>query len=341
MAIIMNPQTKIITDERKEGCDFSEILTASRDISGGWRDGYIDNSRKRNFEIDNDLNFHYLTMAGEERHTDMTEFAFTQLCARIGVPASYVKKCFDSGKQDLAIMNFRKWADEEKGTMLVRESGGIVRAVLSDKYKTFDGLQAMRSVKHAIDFDRYIVKQYRITEDNLFVRFVEKEPFMSDHNSPLFIGFIISNSDTGRGAFSVRFSVYRQVCTNGMTVQQMGGTLYQQSHIGEGMNESKILVLKRCFRNIDTVVAALKEKILVSRKHNLKDYEVAYYVEKARRELKLSEKATEELEKLVFGVYEPTQWGVINGVTELAQRFALDTRMSMEAWAGDMLARAA
>ncbi len=341
MAILKNQQTMLITDQRKEGLDFGEILMASRDISAGWKDGYIDNSRRRNFEIDDNLNFHYLTMAGEQKQADMSEFAFTQLCARIGVPGSYVKKCFDSGKQDLAIMNFRKWADEEKGTMLVRESGGIVKAVLSDKYRKFDGFQAMKSVKHAIDFDRYIVRQYRMTEDNLYIRFVEKEPFMTDHNSPLFMGFVITNSDTGRGAFAVKMSIYRQVCTNGMTVQEMGGTLYQQSHIGEGMNESKVLVLKRCFRNLESVAEAYKEKILLSRKHNLKDYEVAFYIEKARREMKLSEKATEELKVLVNTVYEPTQWGIVNGVTELAQRFSIDTRMNMEAWAGNMLARAA
>lgn len=341
MSIILNPQFEIITDKSKDGCDFAKVLTASRDISESWNNGYIDNSRKRNFQIDDNLNFHYTTMAGEERQSDITEFAFTQLCARIGVPASYVKKCFNSGKQDLALENFRKWADEEKGTMLVREQGGVVRAVLSENYRTYDGYQALRTMKHTIDFNRYIIKQYRLTEDNLFIRFVEHEPFMTDHNSPLFLGFVVRNSDIGKAAFSVQFSIYRQVCTNGMTVQQMGGTLYRQSHIGEGMNDSKIIVMKRCLRDIDTVAAAVKQKILASRKTNLKDYEVTFYIQKAKQELKLSEKATEELKEFVSGVYEPTQWGIINGVTELAQRFTLDTRLQMETWAGDMLAKVA
>ncbi len=339
--LIREPYTKIITNKSKEGQDFREILTESREISETWRNGYVDNTSRRNFHVDDDLNLHYLTMAGEERSSSMTEFAFTQLCARIGVPASYVKKCFDSGKQELALENFRKWADEEKGTLLVREQDGVVRAVLSENYKTYDSYQALRNLQHTIDFDRYVVRQHRITGDNLYIRFVEKEPFMYDHNSPLFMGFVITNSDTGKGAFAIRFSIYRQICTNGLTVQQMGGTLYRQSHIGEGMSGSKLTVMKRCFREMDTIEEATKKRIELSRERNLKDFEVAFYIEKARREMRLSEKATEELKQLVDGVYEPTRWGIINATTELAQRFTLDTRMEMEAWAGDMLTKEA
>lgn len=337
--LIKEPYTKLITTKKKEGEDFRAILSESRQLSEGWSNGYVDNTAGRNFHVDNDLTLHYRTMAGEQKKADMTEFAFTQLCARIGVPAAYVKKCFDSGKEELALENFRRWADDEKGKMLVREQDGVVRAVLSENYKTYDGYQALRNLQHTIDFDRFIVRQHRVTPDNLYIRFVEREPFMTDHNSPLFFGFVITNSDTGKGAFAIRFSIYRQVCTNGLTVQQMGGTLYRQSHVGEGMNGSKLTVLKRCFREMDTLTAATKERIISSRKHNLKDYEVAFYIEKARREMKLSEKATEELKGYVTNVYEPTRWGIINAATELAQRFTLNTRMEMEAWAGDMLAR--
>lgn len=339
--IIREQTQKLVTIPAVQEADFQDLLQESREIAESWRNGYVDNTKTRNYELDESLTFHYNTMAGEKRHADISESAFTQLCARVGVPAGYVKKCFETGKQDLALANFRVWANESKEQMLIRERNGIVQAVLGGGFKTYDGYHGLRAIQHTIDFDRYAIRQYKIGEDNTVVRFVEREPFTTDHNSPLFIGFTISNSDTGRGALSIKFTIYRQICTNGLTVQQLGGTLYRQIHAGEGMNASKLTVMRRCFKDIDAVAEAVKEKILISRRHNLKDYEVAFYIEKARRELKLSEKATQELTDIINNSYEPTTWGVVNGVTELAQRFTLDTRLTMEAWAGDMLARAA
>lgn len=42
-----------------------------------------------------------MTEHGETKSSDISEFAFGQLCTRLGVPASYVKKCFDNGKINL------------------------------------------------------------------------------------------------------------------------------------------------------------------------------------------------------------------------------------------------
>lgn len=38
---------------------------------------------------------------------------------------------------------------------------------------------------------------------------------------------------------------------------------------------------------------------------------------------------------------EPTKWGFINGITELAQDFTLDTRYDMENWAGELFTKTA
>ena len=36
--------------------------------------------------------------------------------------------------------------------------------------------------------------------------------------------------------------------------------------------------------------------------------------------------------------YAPTRWGLINGITEIAQDFTLETRLQLEEIAGEMLA---
>jgi hypothetical protein len=35
--------------------------------------------------------------------------------------------------------------------------------------------------------------------------------------------------------------------------------------------------------------------------------------------------------------YAPTKWGLINGITEVAQDFTLETRLQLEEIAGNML----
>lgn len=63
---------------------------------------------------------------------------------------------------------------------------------------------------------------------------------------------------------------------------------------------------------------------------------MAYLVQKARADLKLSIKNTDTLTDVIKNNYEASQWGFINGLTEFAQSFDnLDTRTDIENWAGN------
>lgn len=96
-----------------------------------------------------------MTDYGKKKEADISEFAFSQLCSRMGVPANYIKKCFANGKEDLAIQNFRAWANDTENNLLVRENDGVVRAVLSDSYTPFDSYQVLRALKYTVDFKRW------------------------------------------------------------------------------------------------------------------------------------------------------------------------------------------
>lgn len=109
------------------------------------------------------------------------------------------------------------------------------------------------------------------------------------------------------------------------------------------MTDSKIAVFNRAFMDIDRLADMAVTLVKENNGRRLKDYEMQMYLEKARREMKLSEKSMEKLQMLVGdgGTYEPTKWGFINGVTELAQDFTLDTRYDMENWAGELFTKTA
>jgi len=219
--------------------------------------------------------------------------------------------------------------------MLVRENDGVVRAVLSESYAPFDSYKVLRTLKYTANMKRFLPTQVFLSEDKLVARFVDFTPLPVKDGSPLYVGFAVSSSDVGRGALSLRMFIYRSVCQNGLLISSGNGTLYKQSHIGESMTESKMQIFQRAFNNIDVVTGEMLQRIQISRERSLKDFEMQILVEKAKRELKLSKEKTEKFETLV-GSYEPTRWGIVNSVTELAQDFTLDRRIELEEWAGNL-----
>lgn len=341
MAIISQDFETLVTKQGTESCDFGELLERSREIKAKWETDIVINESGANFSLDKDLRFHYMTDYGKKKEADITQFAFSQLCARMGVPANYIKKCFTTGKEDLALQNFRAWASETENNILVRANDGVVRAVLSDSYKPFDSFQVLRALKYTVDMERWKPTQVHLSEDRLVVRFVDFTPLPVHDGSALYLGFTVSTSDVGRGSLNIKMMLYRFACQNGLVISSMGGTLYRQHHIGEAMTESKLQIFNRIFSDMDITGKAIINNIEQCRNRQLKDYEMTMLIEKAKREMKLSEKSVQKLELLVANTYEPTRWGLINGVTELAQDFTLETRLDMEQWAGELFARAA
>lgn len=335
MAIISQEFETLVTGHGTQNCDMKQLLEKSREISRTWENVIVKNEEKVNFSLDQDLRFHFRTEQDEKREADITQFAFSQLCTRIGVPGKYIDKCYKFGKTDLAMQNFRAWADEAKGNMLVRVNDGVVRAVLSDSYAPFDSYKVLRTLKYTANMKRFQPTQVFLSEDKLVVRFVDFTPLPVKDGSPLYVGFAVSSSDVGRGALSIKMFIYRSVCTNGLLISSGNGTLYKQSHVGEKMTESKMQVFQRAFNNIDIITGEVVETITQNRKRALKDFEMQILVEKAKRELKLSKEKSQLFEALV-GAYEPTRWGIVNSVTELAQQFSLDRRIELEEWAGNL-----
>lgn len=336
--IIQQDFQQLITGHGTKDCDMKELLDKSRAISSRWNDGIVNNKERVNFSLDKDLMLTYKPEGGQKRKTDISQFAFAQLCGRMGVPANYIKKCFVSNKEELALQNFKAWAAETESNMLFRESNGVVRAVLSDKYAPFDSYRVLRALKYSADLERWKLTQVHLSEDRLVARFVDFTPLPVNDGSHLYLGFNVSSSDVGNGALSITMMLYRSVCQNGLLISSMGGTLYRQTHVGEKMTESKLATFNQIFFGIDASAKAVLDTIGKCRNRILKDYEMEVYLERARRELKLSEKSMEKMNSLL-GRYEQSQWGLINSVTELAQDFTLDTRLDMESWAGNFFAK--
>lgn len=133
---------------------------------------------------------------------------------------------------------------------------GIARAFLSDRYSVMDNLDALTA---ALDGVRQAGVQVDIegadlSDRRMYVRIVApqvkalapvlleryRSPFSGDRgidNPTVFAGFVISNSETGSGAFTIVPRLVVQVCSNGLTITK---DALRAVHLGGKMDESVI-----------------------------------------------------------------------------------------------------
>jgi hypothetical protein len=145
---------------------------------------------------------------------------------------------------------FRGFIGDEPGSV------GVARAFLSDSYKVIDNLDALTA---ALDGVRQAQTHVEIdgcdlSERRMYVRVKApsitalaptllrnyRSPFNGDtgaDNPTVFAGFIISNSETGSGAFTITPRLIVQVCSNGMTITK---DALRSIHLGGKMDEGII-----------------------------------------------------------------------------------------------------
>jgi hypothetical protein len=158
------------------------------------------------------------------------------------IPVAYVRRLRDE-HLGLYDANINGWLDHEPGRrMLIRtlraeEGDGIARAVLSERYRFVDNLDVLLAVLDGIrtagaDVD---VRRCDLTERRMYVQIASQsvaaqaDVLLRNYVSPftgargadnplVFAGFVLSNSETGHGSFSITPRLIAQVCSNGYTI---------------------------------------------------------------------------------------------------------------------------
>lgn len=133
---------------------------------------------------------------------------------------------------------------------------GIARALVSDRFAIMDNLDALTAALDGIRQAgvRVEIEGCDLTDRRMYVRVKAPEvqalapALLAGYRSPfsgatgadnptVFAGFILSNSETGDGAFSVTPRLIVQVCNNGMTIQK---DAMKAVHLGGKMDEGLI-----------------------------------------------------------------------------------------------------
>jgi hypothetical protein len=179
---------------------------------------------------------------------------------KLGIPAAYLRKMREQ-KPWLYDSNVNGWLAGDDRRFLLRclrgDNGqGAARAFLSDGYKIIDNLDVLLA---ALDGVRQAGMPVRVdgcdlTQRRMYVRIVCEQvralapALLAGYRSPftgaagadnpvVFSGFVITNSETGCGAFSLMPRLVAQVCDNGMTITR---DAMRAVHLGERLDEGVV-----------------------------------------------------------------------------------------------------
>jgi len=178
---------------------------------------------------------------------------------KLGIPGAYLRKLREC-KPGLYDANVNGWLDGDERRFLIRclrgEGGGAARAFLSDGYKIIDNLDVLLASLDGVRESGYPVRidGCDLTERRMYVRVVCEQVralapvLLTGYRSPftgaagadnpvVFSGFVITNSETGCGAFTLTPRLVIQVCRNGMTITR---DAMRAVHLGERHGEGMV-----------------------------------------------------------------------------------------------------
>lgn len=341
--IITLPQQEEIReviDTRPKTLD--KLIIKANDIALNSTDYMVRKANTSNVRFNETAGLTFIAEDQEIRDFQMSRYALGQLGSKIGVPARYLDKCIQSGRIDLAQDNVNSWLEDFNKDLFIREYNGGVRGILSNKYSVCDSHEILEAVSDAVDLSQYKIKGSFLNEERLHVRLVSREMLPID-GEDLFAGLFLDSSDVGRNILTVKFGIYKQVCTNGLVIARAGGTLFEQKHIGITAEEFHDGLIKS-LQNVDLLTENAVEWVRRAQHRDnhwssASEYEddINEFVAYIRQKTNLSEESSRKVIDLMNTKYTDSRWGLINGITEVAQDFTLERRLELERIAGTLL----
>lgn len=231
-----------------------------------------------------------------------------QFAQRLDIPKRYYDKMLsDETSHFLLDHNVTHWLQSKNNTnYLIRtfidkeQKTGIARAVLSDRYNILDNYDVMLATLEAIKESgiNVQIESGDITDTKFYMRFVcpdielEAPEILKNYRLPngtkggngIVSGFVISNSETGNGKFSISPRAIVLACTNGMIFKD---DAFQKTHIGGKMEEYSSIDWSEETRqkNYELVCSQVKDAIKFYASKEYLGAKIHELIEKGNKEL--------------------------------------------------------
>lgn len=258
--------------------------------------------------------------------TDMAEpfeimdNAHQQLGTYLNIPRAYYERMRKEDPELLAY-NANSWLRRDPKLRMLRTIDGRARAFLSNRYRPIDNLDIAKITLPIFEkMPGAIYESCEITDDYMYIKVVN--PRLTAEVTPGDVvqsGVVISNSETGRGAVCVLPMIFRLVCRNGMTVNEVGT---RRNHIGRvaDTEENFQLYSKKTLEADDKAFAL---KLQDSVRAAVEESRFAVVVDKMRqgKEIKLDTGNIPNIIKITgdkFGYTDPEGEGIFQRLIEEA-----------------------
>lgn len=214
----------------------------------------------------------------------MNDIALTGIADKLGIPIAYLRR-MAADNVDLFDVNINSWLARTDRRFLVRclrtdDGTGVARAFLSDRYNRIDNLDVLLAALSGIRDAgvRAEVTGCDLTDRRMYLRIVSPEVrvlaprLLANYRSPFdgrrgadlpYVsgGFLISNSETGCGAFSLAPWIRVEVCRNGMTMQH---NARRRAHLGSRLTDDDGVVeasAETQRRNLDLITSRTADAV--------------------------------------------------------------------------------
>lgn len=239
---------------------------------------------------------------------------------------------------------------------------GTARALLSNSYKIVDHVETLRAAMRgmaAAGLGAENIAQCDLTGRRMYVTVVAPEikalapellkgyrsPFTGEtgaENPTVFAGFVLSNSETGHGSFTVTPRLTVQVCTNGMTLSR---DAVSARHLGAKLDDGVINYSDRTRRaNLELITSQAEDAVRTFLDVDYMKSVITEMTEAATAEIKgdVEKRIKEVTQKIeapalfddVLSMFikggDLTQGGIVQAVTAAAQSADIDADLAFQ-----------
>lgn len=204
----------------------------------------------------------------------------TQIAEKLGIPMAYFRK-MEAHVPALLSQNVNGWLDtRQRERFLVRglekyeTNENVGRAFLSSNYNIIDDYDVLFSALEAIKNSGVDVEITKadISDNKMALHVIcpdvehKADAFLREYlkendavGNGIISGFVITNSETGKGAFEIRPRAVIVKCNNGLVVKD---DRFRRIHLGGKMDEGQIVWSERTQKkNRDLVISQVGDAV--------------------------------------------------------------------------------
>ena len=172
--------------------------------------------------------------AGVRETLKTNDLFHRQVASALSIPAKYYD-LMQKQKPELLATNVNSWFGSRDNSFMVRTldygTGQTARALLSDRYRRIDNLEiAMAVLPLFMGDEQFEVMSSAVTTNMLYLKIsYHLKRYEVVPGDWVEFGCVVSNSEVGLGAVTIRPFLNRLVCSNGLCVNDFGE---RKHHVG-------------------------------------------------------------------------------------------------------------